>query len=238
MGTISVMPALTPSSTGRQLELLPDARAWTSSPSALSRPGGVIGRASPDPARQVASGEKLHRRDRITVDLRDLRSRLEARAVQQGTTSAVLVRRAVVLMLDDGCPERGDVVCPGRASSGQVAKVTLRMSPTHAATLARQARAADVAQGQYVCTLLDGAPAPPISADHSASVAALRASTDRVAAMSADLNAFLRLLGRVPADQLEGYRAGLKSLAGDMRAHLAEASALIADLTPSRRPKR
>lgn len=141
-------------------------------------------------------------------------------------------------MLDDGRPERGEVVCPGKASSGQVAKVTLRMSPVYAAMLARQARAADVAQGRYVCTLLDGAPAPPLPADHSASIAALRASTDRVAAMSADLNAFMHLLGHVPADQLEGYRAGLKSLASDMRAHLAMASALIADLTPSRRPRR
>lgn len=238
MGTISGMPALTISANGEQLELLPDATACASSPRALTRPGGVDGRAGSVPTRQAAPGEKLRRRDRITVDLRGLRSRLEARASQRGITAAALVRRAVVFLLDDGSPERGDIACAAKATSGQVAKVTLRMSPTHAATLARQARAADVAQGQYVCALLDGAPAPPLPADHSASVAALRASTDRVAAMSTDLNAFMRLLGRVPAEQLEGYRGGLMSLAGDMRAHLAKASALLAEITPSRRPKR
>ncbi|MCE4538525.1 hypothetical protein LXT12_14830 [Pelomonas sp. P7] len=143
-----------------------------------------------------------------------------------------------MFLLDDGSPERGDMACAAKPTCGQFVKVTLRMSPVYAAMLARQARAADVAQGQYVCTLLDGAPAPPLCADHSASVSALRASTDRVAAMSADLNAFLRLLGHVPAGELAGYRAGLKSLASDMRAHLAKASALIADLAPTRRPRR
>jgi len=141
-------------------------------------------------------------------------------------------------MLDDGSPEHVDMAGAGKSSGGKVAKVTLRMSAVHAATLARRARAADVAQGQYVGTMLDGVPVPPLPADHSASVAALRASTDRVAAMSADLNAFLRLLDSVPASQLEGYRAGLRSLASDMRAHLAKASALIADLAPSRRRQR
>jgi len=93
--------------------------------------------------------------------------------------------------------------CVRQASSQKVAKVTLRMPPMYAALLARRARAADVAQGQYVCAPLDGAPASPLPADHSAAVAALRASTDRVAAMSVDLNAFLRLLGRVPNKQLD-----------------------------------
>jgi hypothetical protein len=63
--------------------------------------------------------------------------------------------------------------------------------------------------------------------------AALMASTDRLAAMSRDLNAFLRLLGRVQAAELESYRAGLKSLTTDVREHLAFAAALIAELRPA-----
>ncbi|MFG6490514.1 hypothetical protein ACG04R_27875 [Roseateles sp. BYS78W] len=138
-------------------------------------------------------------------------------------------------MLDQAGPESISIAVSSDASAGRLVKVTLRMSAAHAVLLARRARAADVAQGRYVCSLLDGVAAPPLAADHGAVVATLRASTDRVAAMSADLNAFLRLLDRLPSGQLEGHRAGLTSLASDMRSHLAKASALIAELAPSRR---
>lgn len=147
----------------------------------------------------------------------------------------MLVRRAVARMFDDdaynGSTELG---WTRSVSGGQVVKVTLRMSAVHALLLARRARAADVSQGWYVCTLLDGMPAPLRSADHSTAVATLRASTDKVAAMSVDLNAFLRLLTCGPDQQMENYRAALMSLADDMRAHLAAASVLIAELMPSR----
>lgn len=229
------MPIPTHLSNGRQLELLPDVGTRELLAEALPGPSDIVRRAA-EPAH--GARPSIHRRDRITVDLRGLRSRIEMRAVQHQSTTAALVRRAVMRMLDDGRFHSDEAGCVRQASGGKVAKVTLRMPPTHAAMLARRARAADVAQGQYVCTLLDGAPASPLPADHSAAVAALRASTDRVAAMSVDLNAFLRLLGRVPNTQLEDYRAGLASLADDMRAHLAKASALIANLAPSRRPRR
>lgn len=140
-------------------------------------------------------------------------------------------------MLNDGSAD-SPLDNLSKSVGGKVAKVTVRMSPMHADALARRARAADVAQGLYVCGLLDAIPAPPLPADHSTAVAALCVSTDRVAAMSADLNAFLPVLERVPEAQLDRYREGLKSLAGDMRAHLATASVLIAALTPSRRPWR
>jgi len=205
----------------------PPRRCSTPAVSFVARPSGPT----------HGSGRSIHRRDRITVDLRGLRARLETRAAQHQITTAALVRRAVALMLDDGSAHGGEMDCVRQASSREVAKVTLRMSATHAAMLARRAHAADVARGQYICTLLDGAPAPLLPADHSVAVAALRTSTDQVAAMSVDLNAFLRLLGRVPTEQLSKYRGGLEALADDMRVHLAKASTLIADLAPSRRPR-
>lgn len=108
----------------------------------------------------------------------------------------------------------------------------------YATLLSQRARSAQVTKGRYVCSLLDEWPEPPLGPDHSAAVSALNLSTDRVAAMSTDLNAFLRMLERVPADQLEGYRAGLKSLVADMRSHLLQASALLADLTSAKRWRR
>jgi hypothetical protein len=210
------MPTLTPQSSERQLDLLLDTQACKPAAKACA-----------------AARARVHRRDRVSVDLRGLRARLETRAAHQQITSAALVRRAVVRMLDDKDPNNAELVCI-KPDAGKVAKLTLRLSPVHAFLLARRARAADVSLGRYVCTLLDGMPAPLRPADHSAAVTALRVSTDKVAAMSVDLNAFLRLLKVGPNKQMENYRVGLMSLADDMRAHLATASALIAELAPSR----
>ena len=117
-------------------------------------------------------------------------------------------------------------------------RVTLRLSAAHAASLAERARTAAASRGDYVCGLLDGAVPAPLPADHAASVSALLISTDRLAAMSVDLNAFSRLLGRVPASQLEPYRATMRTLADDVRKHLALSAALIAELKPARKARR
>lgn len=231
MGTIDAMPTSTSLAIGRQLDLLLETQACGLSARVRRRPTSASRLQASDRAGQA--GTRFHLRNRITVDLRGLRTRLEARALQQQVTTAALVRRAVVRMLDDegaGGAELGGI----KPDVGKVTKLTLRVSSAHAAALASRARAADVSQGRYVCTLLDGVPAPPRPADHLTAVNALRASTDKVAAMSVDLNAFLRLLRLGPNKQTENYRAGLMSLADDMRAHLATASALIADLAPSR----
>ena len=45
---------------------------------------------------------------------------------------------------------------------GLPVKVTVRMSATHAVTLATRAHSADVSQGAYVAGLLDNAPPPPL----------------------------------------------------------------------------
>jgi hypothetical protein len=176
-------------------------------------------------------------RDRVTVDLRALGPRLRTYAALQGKRPASLMRQAVSQMLES-IPEPSGVSLPGGGTTGMVARVTLRMPSLCARSLAERARAADVSQGEYVRGLLDGSPPAPPAPGHAATVAALMASTDRLAAMSSDLTAFLRLLGRVPVSELEAYRAGLKTLTRDVREHLACAAALIAELKMSRRPRK
>lgn len=172
-------------------------------------------------------------RDRVTIDLRGIRPRLEAQAASRRMTAASLMRQAVLAMLDEesGSPDIGQ---PGGSKGEPAVKVTVRLPASHAAVLASRARAADVSQGSYVARLIDGAPAQPPAPNHTQAVAALRASTDRLAALSADLNAFLRLLGRTPQSALEPYRSSLQSLAGDVRVHLAAAATLVAALREAR----
>lgn len=173
-------------------------------------------------------------RDRVTVDLRGIRPQLQAQAAKRQMTAAALVRRAVTAMLDDASCDAGDSGPIDSASGTQVVKVTVRLSVFHAVVLASRARVADVSQGMYVARLIDGTPAQPRALDHTRAVAALMASTDRLAALSADLNAFMRLLGRAPRSELEPYRTSLRSLTDDVRVHLASAAALVAALRATR----
>jgi hypothetical protein len=136
-------------------------------------------------------------RDRVTVDLRGIRPQLQAQAAKRQMTTAALVRRAVLAMIDDVPCDADDSGSIDSASGTAVVKVTLRLPVAHAVLLASRARRADVSQGSYVARLIDGTPAQPRAPNHAQAVAALMASTDRLAALSADLNAFIRLLGRL-----------------------------------------
>jgi hypothetical protein len=186
--------------------------------------------AKPTDAAQIAAAM----RDRVTVDLRGIRPQLQAQAAKRQMTAAALVRRAVTAMLDDAPSDAGESESIDDVSGTQVVKLTLRLPVAHAVLLASRARRADVSQGLYVARLIDGTPAQPRAPDHTQAVAALMASTDRLAALSADLNAFMRLLGRTPRSELEPYRASIRLLAGDVRVHLASASVLVAALRTTR----
>ncbi|MDY0743393.1 hypothetical protein SNE35_02705 [Paucibacter sp. R3-3] len=144
---------------------------------------------------------------------------------------------ALVQALDaESAGDRLDVsVAP--VSAGTI-KVTLRVSADHAVRLARRARVAEMSQGAYVSALLDGDCPVPLPESHDAAVQALRGSTDHLAVLGADLNAFVRLFGHLPNAELQPYRASVVSVAEDVRKHLALASALIAEVRAARRGRR
>ena len=169
-------------------------------------------------------------RERVTIDLRGIGPRLHAHAAARGRTMAAVVRSSVVAMLD----AEGAALQPDRVAEvidARTVKVTLRLDGAHAARLTEFARSADVSQGAYVAGLLDGLPPSPRPADHGDAVAALADSTHKVAAMSADIHGFIRLMCNLKSDEAEKYRAGLMSLSTDVRAHLEVASRLMAGLT-------
>ena len=175
-----------------------------------------------------------HPRERVTIDLRGIGPRLHAHAAARGKTTAATVRAAVVAMLDaDGGPHSSSPVAD--SIDARVVKVTVRLGVLYAVRLARCARRADVSQGTYVEGLLDGLPLSPRSVDHGGAVAALADSTQKVAAMSADIHGFIRLMRNAKPGEAEKYRVGLMSLSKDVRQHLEVASRLMAGLTGQQR---
>lgn len=120
-------------------------------------------------------------------------------------------------MAPDGLPGRGTV------------KVTVRLSVVHALLLARRAHAADVSQGRYLAGLIEGTPAFT-SPDRREALAALVRSTDQLAILCTDLNAFMRLLRIGAKAELEPHRARVASLAADVHGHLEVAGRVLADV--------
>ena len=178
-------------------------------------------------------------RERVTIELRGLGAAVQLRAAAERTTVAALARRAIAVMLDAPAPQAElfsavAAAAPRVPPDGLPVKVTVRMSATHAVTLATRAHSADVSQGAYVAGLLDNAPPPPQPPNHHEAIGALLTSTDQLAVLSADLNAFMRLLGRGNPAALEPYRASVMSLKTEVQGHLAAASRLMSELKPAR----
>lgn len=188
-------------------------------------------RASRSPARVC---------DKLQLNLGFLGSRLRAYSVRQQTTMAAVVRRAVLKWLDDelGPAAAGPSGEPFEHSAHNV-HFHLNLPAAYAAELTARARAADMTRGEFVWSLLKGLHPPPLPEDHAASIQALRTSTDRVATISTDLGAYLRLLSEAwtKREDLEPYLDSLSSLQGEVREHLKQASVLIKELKPYRRAR-
>jgi len=169
-------------------------------------------------------------RERVTIDLRGLAPALKAHAKARRLTVSELARLALATALDASPralqPEATDE--PG-AEAGQSTKVTVRLRSGVAARLNARARACGLSRGSYLATLIDETPAPPLAA-----VAALRASTDQLAAVSADQNELIRLLRdqRLPSEEeLDEYT---RRIVDGVRRHLDLASRVVAELRPAR----
>lgn len=174
-------------------------------------------------------------RDRVTIDLRGLREPLQTRALVNQMTPAALVRQAVLAYL---APKSGDQKPDPKplkyVREERVVKVTLRLPAAHVMLMNMQARSADVSKSIYVAALIEGAP-PPLN--HAQTVAALQASTNRLAVISTDLSDLLRIMRMVKpgaSQELDRFRPGIDALNKDIRGHLHTAAQLVAELRATR----
>ena len=178
-------------------------------------------------------------RQRVTVDLRGAADRLHAFAAARHMTTAAVVRMAIRQALDGQVGAGSNVTHPVRTLIDRCAvKVTIRLAPEAATALVTRARAADVSQGNYVAGLLEGSPPPMRPSDHGDAVAALAKSTDALAGLRVDLNAFTRMMRMAGANGLAGQGKELDAMSKQMLEHIAIASRLIIGLQPSARARR
>ena len=178
-------------------------------------------------------------RQRVTVDLRDAADRLRTFAAARHLTTAAVVRMAIRQTLDGQVAADSAVTHPVRTLIDRCAvKVTIRLTPEAAIALVTRAHAADISQGNYVAGLLEGSPPSMRPSDHGGAVAALAKSTDTLAGLRVDLNAFTRMIRMAGANGLAGQGADLDAMSKRMLEHIAIASRLINGLQPSARARR
>lgn len=167
-------------------------------------------------------------RDRVTVDLRGIGEAVRGAARARGTTVAALARQALLGALD--ASPAAVIDANASADPRSTVKLTLRLSSGDAEPLVLSARSLGLSYGAYVAGLVRGAPLPKPAADRTADRAALLTSSDQLAALSTDLNAFMRLLRQVKSAEIEAYRHRIASVDTDIRRHLGLASSFMSKL--------
>jgi hypothetical protein len=175
-------------------------------------------------------------REYFTVDLRGLRAALAARAAEAGMTESDVLRGVLAAALHAE-PDRA--ITPTLVAgdgSAQTSKVNLsvRLNRAAAQRLDSNARATGLSRGAYLTRLIDGAPPVTASADRKVAAAALSRSSAELAILSRDLHHLTLLLRQGAVEAARPYRERLENADADIRAHLAQAAAVLAQLAPVR----
>ena len=166
-------------------------------------------------------------RDRVTVDLRGLAPAVKAHASARNMTLAAFARAAIVDALKQAEADPFHVAQRDGPDDGQPVKLTLSLPLRQASWLVEHARAAGLSYGSYLASVIDGTPAPGALSE---AVRAVTASTAQLAALSSDLNDFVRLLRQGRSAEAEKYRQRVMSLCDEVRRHMRLDAALSAEV--------
>jgi len=166
-------------------------------------------------------------RDRVTVDLRGLAPAVKAHASARNMTLAAFARAAMVDALKRAEADPFYLSQDAGPDDGQPVKLTLSLPLRQASWLVEHARASGLSYGTYLASVIDGSPAPGGLGE---AVRALTASANQLAALSTDLNEFVRLLRRGRSAEAEKYRQRVSSLFEDVRQHMRLNAALSAEV--------
>ena len=166
----------------------------------------------------------------MTIDLRGLAPALRAHAKARHLTVSDAARLAVAKALETSPLDREiESSCEPGAAADQSIKLTIRLRRGVATRLTTRARACGLSHGTYLTKLIDGTPAPSLAV-----VAALNASTDQLAVVSADLNEVIRLFRDQPLPSEKALDELTRRIVEGVRRHLDLASRVVADLRPAR----
>ena len=174
--------------------------------------------------------------DFVTVDMRDLKAALVARAQAQRVSVSALVRGAVERELGLGDPSaQAESATRIATSVGPIVKLSIRLTSGEAEQLDAGARAAGLSRGVFLAGLLANVPSLSDGAGGRLDcLAALTSSSAELSTLSRNIHRLTALLRQGDVGPAQQYRRALDTLGDDVRAHLSLAANVLADLRPAR----
>lgn len=172
--------------------------------------------------------------DFITVDLRGLKATLVSCAQARRESVSMLVRRAVARELgqSEAVPQWVvDTECLGTSHVPRV-KLSIRLTTAEARRLAVGAHTAQMSRDAYLAGLIAGVPALTTGASRTAEIVELIKSNAKLSSLSRNIHTLSRLLVQSNLQKAMVHREMLDTLDEDVRRHLAQSAALMADLRP------
>jgi hypothetical protein len=164
-------------------------------------------------------------RERVTIDLRGLGPPLKVHARARNLAVSEVARLAVVALLEtSGSKTEVQTSAESDAAEGSPVKLTIRLRRGVAGRLTTRARACGLSHGAYLTTLIDEAPAPPLTV-----LTALGSSTEQLAIVSADLNELVRAIRRGALSSSPLIDDWLRPLMDEVRRHVGLASRLVSE---------
>jgi hypothetical protein len=174
-------------------------------------------------------------RDRISVDLRGLKTALIEQAQAVGVSPSVWVRTALAQALGEPPERASSVAIPHSTANGAYrVRLTLRMTREQAVATVDAARRAGMTPGDFVADLVAGVPVVAGSTCRADHISTLIASCAELSTFSRNLNHLTYLLRQGAYRPAEEYRPMLNTLGADVRAHLDLAARALVDLRPRR----
>jgi len=164
-------------------------------------------------------------RNRLTIDLRGMKSALQAQARAKGVPVSVLVRE--LLSQCTGAVQAGAV--EDDALTARRGRVSMRLREDQARDLLHRARQAGRPLGAYVVGLALTGLHPESAEERTRAVAALTRSNAELSALRRHVAHLTALLRQGAVRAAQEYRQTLETLDADVRAHLAAASRVLAD---------
>lgn len=175
-------------------------------------------------------------RDRISIDLCGMKQAVVAKARAHGVTPSALIRRLIGdAVLDEVRRPAMLEKTNNPLAREKRMRLSLRMDRSAAQQLLQRAGAAGLPVGTFVGGLCAGAPALLAGQRPADQLAALAASSAELATLARDLRHLSQLLRLADAPAAQTYRERLGNAERDIRAHLALASDLLAELRPLRK---
>jgi hypothetical protein len=172
-------------------------------------------------------------RDRISVDLRGLKTSLLDRAQALGVSPSGLVRTTLAEAL--GQPSKINIerhAPPPPRGRGDRVRLCLRMSRKHARAALEASGRAGLNPGDYIGGLVTQVPVLSAGGSRAEHLATLVASSAELSTLSRNIHRLTALLRQANVEPARPYREMLDTVADDVRRHLELAARVLADLQP------